>query len=468
VLRAGDLGDFGAVLPAAYFETDGERHAYLVGFGEARDDQRVFHATSRDGVAWSIDEADPFASLGLELSPPGPIPGTVLPKGDGTWVMYLWGVPAPASEGSAIWRATAPGPGGPWTADREPALEPGASGTWDDRGLDFPNVVRDSGGWLMLYSASSSADREASAIGMATSSDGVAWKRASANPVITAELCGDPVNQAAGPRLNRLSDGSLAVVWLAGREVRIARTGDSHAWTCATDQPILDSSAISGSEGIHTIAATVIGGEITLLVESLVRRDGAIGSELWLADLRRRPDVASPAREIEVGPLAAGTYSMASFTPRVEVTVPGQGWQAFHHEPRFWDVARETDQGALALMFQAPTLVYGPDGPAPATAPAQAVELLRTNPGVVAGEPVSIVVDGQSGLTIDLVTTAEDTQLLAGERGLLGMGPTTDVRLAFFEVDGALLAIGLVAPRGTLSSAAAEVQPLLDSVRIGR
>ena len=84
VLAASDLGDYGAVLPSVYFVADGVRHAYLVGFGDARGDQQVFHATSPDGLAWTVDEADPFADLGLDLSPPGPIPGSVLQADDGS------------------------------------------------------------------------------------------------------------------------------------------------------------------------------------------------------------------------------------------------------------------------------------------------------------------------------------------------------------------------------------------------
>ena len=135
VLEASGLGDghYGAILSAAYFVADGLRHAYVVGFGDARGDQEVFHATSSDGLTWEIDEALPFEELGLELSPPGPIPGSVIQADDGTWVMYLWGVPAPQSEGAVIYRATASSPAGPWVADPEPVLpwvRPGRGTTW--------------------------------------------------------------------------------------------------------------------------------------------------------------------------------------------------------------------------------------------------------------------------------------------------------------------------------------------------
>ena len=94
---------------------------------------------------WHIDENPPFEELGLELSPPGPIPGSVIQAEDGTWVMYLWGVPAPQSEGAVIYRATASSPAGPWVADPEPVLvwvSPGHGTTWRSTSRRWSRWVR--------------------------------------------------------------------------------------------------------------------------------------------------------------------------------------------------------------------------------------------------------------------------------------------------------------------------------------
>ncbi|HET6745281.1 MAG TPA: hypothetical protein VFH90_05445 [Candidatus Limnocylindria bacterium] len=280
VLRASDLGDYGAVLPSAYFMADGVQHAYLVGFGDARGDQRVFHATSPDGLAWTVDEADPFANLGLDLSPPGPVSGSVLQADDGTWLMYLWGVPSPGQFGAVIYRATADSPAGPWVADPEPVLGLGERGAWDDLGVDFPAVGRTDDGFVMIYGASNSADRETSSIGVATSPDGVTWTKDPANPVISADHCGDPdARYAAGARLLQPENNPMLLLFDVGREIRIGISSDAREWTCASADPILTADDVPGSEGIHTIAATLVEGEALVLVESLVEG----GSELWLA-----------------------------------------------------------------------------------------------------------------------------------------------------------------------------------------
>jgi hypothetical protein len=281
VLEASDLGDehYGAGLPAAYFEADGTRHAYVVGFGDAQGDEEVFHATSSDGLSWEVDDELPFEELGLELGPPGPIPGSVVHASDGTWVMYLWGVPAPLTEGAVIYRATAPGPGGPWVADPEPVLELGESGAWDDSGIDFPAVVPMGGGYLMLYGGLDGTDT--SRIGVATSDDGITWHK-DPEPVLQADSCGKPGAQyAALPRLIP-TDGAYLLLFDQDRETAMATSPDGHAWTCAGPDPLLVAEDVPGGQGIHTFAATEIDGEVSVLIESLIEG----GSELWLGELQ--------------------------------------------------------------------------------------------------------------------------------------------------------------------------------------
>jgi hypothetical protein len=281
VLEASALGDghYGAILSAAYFVADGLRHAYVVGFGDARGDQDVFHATSPDGLEWRIDENPPFEELGLELSPPGPIPGSVIQAEDGTWVMYLWGVPAPQSEGAVIYRATAASPAGPWEADPEPVLGLGEPGAWDDLAIDFPAVVPMGAGYLMLYGGIDGS--ETTRIGVATSDDGVSWQK-DPEPVLAADSCGKAgARYAAGPRLIA-TDEDYLLLFDQDRETAIATSTDGHAWTCAGPDPLLVAEDVPGGQGIHTIAAADFDGEVSVLIESLI--DG--GSEIWLAELQ--------------------------------------------------------------------------------------------------------------------------------------------------------------------------------------
>jgi hypothetical protein len=179
------------------------------------------------------------------------------------------------------------------------------------------------------------------------------------------------------------------------------------------------------------------------------------------------PSAAAAAVAVTAeGSLAPGRYTYPGFAPRIELEV-GDGWQVAHLMPEFVDVARQDEGGFSAIMFQRPARIFGPPGGAPATTPDEAVELLRQNDGLEVSDPVAAEVGGLAGLEVDLIATAQDTQVFAGAQPLLGIGPDNDVRLAFFAVDGGVLSIGLVSPPGAMDAWSLIAQPVLDSIRIG-
>jgi len=287
VFEATRLEGRSAVLPGAFAIVNGGYHAFLVGFGAERGDQRPYYATSPDGVGWTVAEADPLAQLGLELYPPGPIPYSALVETDGGWVMYLWGVTDPSGFRSSIWRATAADPAGPWTADPEPVLRGDADG-WDSLGVDSPSVVRTADGYLMAFVGADLADRNTAHIGVATSTDGVTWTKHE-GPVISPGLCGDFDDRSVTqPRLFA-SGGGYALLYSGNGLTRndaaigVATSADGVAWTCAGTSPLLDRPDVPGSDGIHTIALAEGPDGPRLLIESLIGGNGS--SELWLADL---------------------------------------------------------------------------------------------------------------------------------------------------------------------------------------
>jgi hypothetical protein len=62
----------------------------------------------------------------------------------------------------------------------------------------------------------------------------------------------------------------------------MATSPDGHEWTCAGPDPLLVAEDVPGGQGIHTMAATAVDGEASVLIESLI--DG--GSEIWLGELQ--------------------------------------------------------------------------------------------------------------------------------------------------------------------------------------
>ena len=196
------------VLPGAVVWVEGTYHLYGVAFDQDSTEHHGYYATSADATTWTVGAEDPLATLGLELGDPGPVPGSVLQEPDGSWLMYLWGVPAPGGRGGNLYRATAPEAAGPWTADPAPILR-GTAGAWDSQGLDFPSVVHTSTGYLMLYDGSSLSAPNEGRIGSATSTDGVTWTKGD-DPLIEPGFCGDfDARSITIPRLRETDGGWL-------------------------------------------------------------------------------------------------------------------------------------------------------------------------------------------------------------------------------------------------------------------
>ncbi|MEX2152706.1 MAG: serine hydrolase [Gemmatimonadaceae bacterium] len=140
------------------FYTGAGPHGSAIGF-----------ATSLDGVRWTKSPANPVFALSAYVGVP-----VVYVRDDGTWVILHERTP----RGRAIYRATAPGPTGPWTPDPQPILESRDS-LWDR--LMFPeSVARVGREWRLYYtgrSAIAEAPREAlPRLGVATSADSRTWR----------------------------------------------------------------------------------------------------------------------------------------------------------------------------------------------------------------------------------------------------------------------------------------------------
>jgi hypothetical protein len=283
--------DRGAILPGAIaVDGDGGYHAWVVAFGDPPGTQEVHYLASADAVSWS-ETADPsLAGLSEGFGNPGAIPTSVLETADG-WVMYLVGALATEPQGWDIWRATAAGPGGPWTRSEEPVLRRGAAGTWDAGALDFPSVLATDPGYAMFYSAIPSNRSTEGSIGLATSPDGVAWTKADA-PVAEAGLCGGFDERAIHqPRVVAVPDG-LVMVYAGYAGDANSRPGVGFAdsrdggvsWSCEWPANALRVDELPPGDGVHTVNAFLRDGRLSVLVEWL----SGGGTDVWLAHLGPR------------------------------------------------------------------------------------------------------------------------------------------------------------------------------------
>lgn len=171
------------IVPGPIVEWDGVYYMFYTGYmpeGAGVDRGAVGYVTSPDGVFWTFENPDPlFDAVERDWSGASIQASSALILDDGTWAVWFSAlIRSFGATSTAIGRATAPGPDGPWTVDAEPAIVVGGEGTWIEKNVMHPSVIRIGDEWRMYFDGSVNdldADRDR-AIGMATSPDGVTWE----------------------------------------------------------------------------------------------------------------------------------------------------------------------------------------------------------------------------------------------------------------------------------------------------
>lgn len=289
-----DPADYGAayLLPGAAVVHEDTYHLYPVAFSaDPAEEPRVLHLTSEDGVSWTGDpSASVFEEFEIDLDDIGAVPSSAFVAEDGTWVMYGGGR-LPGGTDPIVWRATAPGPDGPWSAHPDPLLEPDGE-NWDSAITDHPGVIPTDDGYLMGYGGASIGSPNRNRIGFATSIDGVSWTRVEAtldgaddDQALGPSACGVEARTMFEPHLLATDGGFLLVfgIMLADEDdamqILAAESSDGLQWTCTPGGDALDSHDFPGAPGLHSFVALEDGSTPMVLVEVL----GDASSTLWLA-----------------------------------------------------------------------------------------------------------------------------------------------------------------------------------------
>lgn len=285
--------DFGAdyLLPGAAVVHEEVYHLYPVAFvADGTQAPRVLHLTSNDGLTWTGDpSASMLDSFAIEMDDVGPVPSSALVAEDGTWLMYGSGR-RPGGDEPIVWRATAPGPNGPWIAHPDPVLVPDADG-WDSAITDHPAVLRTEDAYVMGYGGAAAAAPNRNRIGIATSSDGVTWTRqrsalagADDGQALGPSACGVDARSMFEPHLLATDEGHRLVfgVMLAGErdamEIISVTSPDAVRWRCRRGDDAVTSDDFPGAPILHSFVAFHDDDDLVMLVEVL----GEAASTLWL------------------------------------------------------------------------------------------------------------------------------------------------------------------------------------------
>jgi predicted GH43/DUF377 family glycosyl hydrolase len=177
--------------------------------GNRADD--VEHATSRDGLTWEKDPRSPIFKSAYSPN--------IIMAGDELRMYYI--SKPKKKDGKAV----------PWEVHlatgkdiyslKAHAANPvlAVSQPWERGALFYPYVAREEDTWVMFYGAywaTAPTKKQCTAIGTATSKDGVAWTKNESNPVLTPTM-GSAYDSVYTSSQSVIRDGDVYRMYYAGR-----------------------------------------------------------------------------------------------------------------------------------------------------------------------------------------------------------------------------------------------------------
>ena len=175
MLKRGGPGDWDAVdvLNPSVIRQGDAYYNFFSGY-----DGKTWHtglAVSGDGVSWHkearILSPDPATWEGTTIAANGSA------ITDQSGILYYYQAGEPAQIGMARSRN-----GHQWQRNGAPVLTHGPYGSWDERGVGDPYVIRAGAGYYMFFLGMDRARRQS--LGVAMSDDGVSWYKLRSNPIL--------------------------------------------------------------------------------------------------------------------------------------------------------------------------------------------------------------------------------------------------------------------------------------------
>lgn len=163
------------------------------------------------------------------------------------WRMYYtgWGDRGKPGSAWAFGLAESHDAGQTWkrVGDGEPLLARGDADSPDGGGVFVPEVRRIGNGWMMWYTAMKAvADRQYIHLCLATSDDGVQWKKYEHNPVLTEDFAQGPNRNVMSRCFVRHEHGVFSMWYSHARtayRIRYAESLDGIDWELSPISPVL-------------------------------------------------------------------------------------------------------------------------------------------------------------------------------------------------------------------------------------
>ena len=192
-------------------------------------------ARSADGIAWEkigrVFSPDPQTWEGDYIAANGSVVEV-----DGEFWHYYQGARLPKI---GLARSS---DGTNWNRHGAPVLPPGPRGSWDERGVADPYIVRFGGTFYMYYLGQDRARRQR--LGLARSDDGMVWEKLRSNPVLELGEPGAFDETGLGEPAVWQAHGSYWMLYTARdpaevRRLGLARSQDGVHWARVGSGPTL-------------------------------------------------------------------------------------------------------------------------------------------------------------------------------------------------------------------------------------
>jgi predicted GH43/DUF377 family glycosyl hydrolase len=206
-------------------------------------DGRTWHtglAVSVDGIHWEkqgrVLSPDPNSWEGDDYSAAN---GSALAAGGRYLYWYQ------AGRLPRIGLATSPD-GRRWSRLPEPVLPAGPRGSWDERGVADPYVIRAGGAFYMFYLGQDRARRQR--LGVARSGDGVRWQKLRSNPILDLGPAASFDENGLGEPAVWASHGHYWMLYTGrdrgeNRRLGMARSRDGVRWEKLTEAMVFGGNA---------------------------------------------------------------------------------------------------------------------------------------------------------------------------------------------------------------------------------
>jgi predicted GH43/DUF377 family glycosyl hydrolase len=259
VLGRGATGDWDGVdtLNPSVVVRDGTYYNFYSGF-----DGKTWHtglATSGNGLEWTrrgkVLSPDPATWEGDYIA----ANGTAL-FAEGKFLYWYQAGGRQPSIGLASSQD-----GTRWARQSRPVLEPGPRGSWDERGVADPYVIKQQGTLYMFYLGQDRARRQR--LGVARSTDGELWEKLRANPVLELGAAGAFDENGLGEPAVWVEHGWYWMLYTGrdrpeNRRLGLARSRDGVRWERVPPLPFIAGDKPWNSKVICDPTVVVEGGVV--------------------------------------------------------------------------------------------------------------------------------------------------------------------------------------------------------------